>query len=124
MPTWLLIVLVVLLVLVVGGIIARQRQLARTEDRFAANLSKVNEDLAAAHAEDRGWEPSGLEAAAREAYRAQRPGVEPREVMLTQIVDRPGTNEDKAMFRFRTEGRDEVLTLGRQDGHWVFERLE
>jgi len=123
-PTWLLIVLVVLVVLVVGGIVARQRQLARTEDRFAINLSKVNEELAAAHAQDRGWEPGALEAAAREVYRQQRPGVEPREIVLVQIVDRPGTDDDKAMFRFRGEGRDELLTLGRQDGRWVFEGLE
>ena len=33
-PTWLLIVLIVLAVLVIGGYIARRRQLARTERQF------------------------------------------------------------------------------------------
>ena len=124
MPTWLLIVLIVLAILIVGGMLARQRQLARTSRRFEENLRKVNEELAAAHAEDRGWERSGLEAAAREAWRAQRPALEPADMVLVQIVDRPGTDDDKAVFRFSAEGRQHLLTLGRRDGAWVFERLD
>ena len=124
MPTWLLIVLIVLAVLVVGGMLARQRQLARTQGRFSENLAKVNEDLATAHAEDRGWERGTLEAAARAAWAQQRPGVEPGELVLTQVVDMPGTEEDKAVFRVRAQGRQQRLTLGRQDGAWVFERLD
>jgi len=123
-PTWLLIVLIVVAILVVGGYIARQRQLARTEGRFQRNLAKVNEDLAVAHAEDRGWEPAGLEAAARSAWQQERPGVEPREMVLVQILDRPGTDDDKASFRVEAGGRDQLLTLGRRDGTWVFERLD
>jgi hypothetical protein len=123
-PTWLLIVLIVLAVLVVGGMVARQRQLARTEGRFAENLSKVNEDLATAHAEDRGWALDALEAAARAAWAQQRPGVEATEMVLAQVVDRPGTDEDKAVFRLIAQGRQQRLTLGRRDGAWVFERLD
>ncbi len=122
--SWLLIVLLVFALLIVGGYIARQRQLARTEGRFQRNLAKVNEDLAAAHAEDRGWEPAGLEAAARSAWQQERPGVEPREMVLVQILDRPGTDDDKASFRVEAGGRDQLLTLGRRDGAWVFERLD
>ncbi len=122
--TWLLIILIVLALLVVGGYVARQRQLARTEDRFHRNLAKVNEDLATAHAEDRGWEPESLEAAARQAWQDQRPGVEPREMVLVQILDRPGTDDDKASFRVAAGGREQLLTLGRRDGAWVFERLD
>ncbi len=122
--TWLLIILIVLALLVVGGYVARQRQLARTQGRFQRNLAKVNEDLAAAHAEDRGWEPESLEAAARQAWQDQRPGVEPREMVLVQILDRPGTDDDKASFRVEAAGREQLLTLGRRDGAWVFERLD
>src|SRR5215207_4359394 len=112
MPTWLVIVLAV------GGAIARRRQLAATRGRFDTNLAQVNRDLAAAHAEDRGWAREGLEAAARAAYAAQRSGAEPAELTLVQIVDRPGTEEDKAVFRVAGDGREARLTLGRSNGDW------
>jgi hypothetical protein len=126
MPTWLAIVLgafvVLVIILALGGIYARRRQLERTQKSFEAHLAQVNEDLAAAHAEDRGWARDGLESAARAAYVAQR-GAEPPDLTLVQIVDRPGTDEDKAVFRVAAGGRDERLTLGRADGEWVFEEL-
>jgi hypothetical protein len=122
MPTWLAIVIGVFVALVIllaiGGIIGRRRQLAATQDRFEASLAQVNRDLAAAHAQDRGWAREGLEAAARAAYAEQR-GSEPSELTLVQIVDRPGTEEDKAVFAIGGER----LTLGRAGGEWVFEQL-
>jgi len=122
MPTWLAIVLGVfvalVIILAIGGIYGRRRQLAATQGRFDANLAQVNRDLAAAHADDRGWAREGLETAAREAYAAQR-GAEPADLTLVQIVDRPGTDEDKAVFRIGGE----QLTLGRANGEWVFEQL-
>jgi len=128
MPTWLAIVIGVLAALIVllavGGAIARNRQLDRTRGRFQAHLAQVNEDLAAAHAEDRGWAPDTLDAAAREALAAERPGAEKAELTLVQIVDLPGTDEDKAVFRVEAGDREERLTLGRSDGRWVFERLD
>jgi hypothetical protein len=119
MPTWLIIVLVVLLVLAVGGSIAARRRLAATKDRFELNLAQVNRDLAAAHAEDRGWERAPLEAAARRVYAAER-GSEPAELDLVQVIDRPGTDDDHAVFRIGHE----QLTLGRRDGEWVLEALD
>jgi len=127
MPTWLAIVLGVVVVLVillaVGGMIARRRQLDAGRGRFDAHLDQVNRELAAAHAEDRGWERDGLESAARAAYASQRDGAEPEQLTLVQIVDRPGTEDDKAVFRVTAAGREEHLTLGRREGGWVFEQL-
>ncbi len=37
------------------------------------------------------------------------------------MLDRPGTEEDKAVFRI---GDGERLTLGRRGGEWVHESLE
>jgi hypothetical protein len=120
MPTWLVIVLAVFVILAVGGAIAARRRLAQTQDRFEADLQRVNRDLAAAHAEDRGWERDALETSARQAYAAAHDGAEPPALELVQVIDRPGTDEDKAVFRCG----EERLTLGRRDGEWVLETLE
>jgi hypothetical protein len=123
--TWEIIILVVVAVIVllaVGGAVARRRQLERSQGRFDAHLSEVNRDLAAAHAEDRGWERSLLEDAARQAYASER-GSDPGELELVQVIDRPGTDDDHAVFRCGPEAR-ERLTLGRRDGQWVLEALE
>ena len=119
-----LIVLLVLLVLVValaaGGAIAQRRRMERNTGVFERELESVNRDLAAARAEDRGWERRTLESAALEAYETERPDAAAPPLTLVRIVDRPGTDEDKAIFR---AGSDEELTLGRRQGAWVLESL-
>jgi membrane protein implicated in regulation of membrane protease activity len=123
--TWEIIVLALvalIILLAVGGAIARRRQLERSQGRFDENLAQVNRDLAAAHAEDNGWERSRLEDAARQAYASER-GSDPAELELVQVIDRPGTDDDRAVFSCGPQAR-ERLTLGRRDGQWVLEALE
>jgi len=115
-PTWLIILLVVIVVLAVGGIIARTRQLRRSRPAFERSLEQVNRDLAAAAASDRGWDRATLEDAARRIYASEH-GGEPPELLLVEVRDRPGTEEDEAVFRCG----DKHLTLGRRDGEWVHE---
>ena len=114
MPTWLIIVIVVIVVLAVGGIIARTQQLKRSRPAFERSLEQVNRDLAAAAASDRGWDRATLEDAARRIYASEH-GGEPVELVLVEVRDRPGTDEDEAVFRCG----DTHLTLGRRDGQWV-----
>lgn len=111
----LIVVVILLIALAAGGAYAQKRRMKRNTGVFEDGLRSVNEDLAIAHAEDRGWERETLEAAAREAA----PGE--GELTLVRIVDRPGTDEDKAIFQVG-EG-DRRLTLGRRDGAWVRESL-
>jgi hypothetical protein len=118
MPLWLIIVLIVLVVLVVGGIIARNRQLASTRPAFERALAQVERDLVAAAASDRGWDRSLLEAAARRIV-AERFGSEPEELTLVEVIDRPGTDSDQAVFDARVGGARERVVLGRRDGDWV-----
>ena len=118
MATWLIIVLAVLLLLAVGGAIARVRQLARSRPYFDASLEHVNRDLAAAAAQDRGWDRDTLEEAARRVYTAER-GTEPKSLVLVEVLDLPGTDQDKAVFRVGSE----QLTLGRHQGEWVHDEL-
>jgi hypothetical protein len=127
MPTWLAIVIVafvaLVVILAVGGAYARRRQLEASRGRFDTHLAQINEDLAAAHAQDRGWARDALEAAARAAYATERGGAEPDDLTLVQIVDRPGTDDDRAVFRVASGEREERLTLGRRSGEWVLEQL-
>ena len=123
MPTWLIIVIVVLILMAIGGYFANRRRLTHTRPAFEARLAKVNQDLAAALAEDRGWQPERLEEAARAAWAQQRPHEEPEAVTLYEVLDRPGKQEDKAVFQFRSGGREHLLTLGRSGDEWRFESL-
>ena len=123
MPTWLIIVLVVLAILAIGGMIARAMFQKRTEAQFRTRLEQANHDLAEAAAADRGWDRETLEGATRRVYAEQR-GAEPAELLLVEVLDRPGTEEDFAVFHVEGEGRRETLTLGRRDGEWVFRSLE
>jgi hypothetical protein len=117
-PTWLIIVILVLIVLAIGGAIARSQQLKRSRPAFERSLEQVNRDLAAAAAEDRGWDRATLEEAARRIY-AEHRGGEPPELVLIEVLDRPGTDDDQAVFRCG----DAQLTLGRRNGEWVSESL-
>jgi len=112
---WLLIILIVLAVLIIGGAIARRRQLARSRPAFERALDKVNRDLAAAAATDRGWDRELLEAAARRVYAEQHGGSEPESLTLVEVIDRPGTDEDQAVF----EAAGRRVVLGRRGGDWV-----
>jgi hypothetical protein len=122
MSIWLIIVLV-LVALAVGGMIARSIYLRRSEAEFRERLHRANRDLAEAAAEDRGWDREHLEAAARRIYAEQR-GREPSELLLVEVIDRPGTEEDAAVFRCETEGKREMLRLGREADEWTLEELD
>ena len=122
MPHWLFIVLGILALLAAGGVIARLLQMRRTEAQFRARLEQANHDLAEAAAADRGWDRSTLEAAARRLYAAER-GAEPSELLLVEVLDRPGTDEDRAIFQTRGDGARHQLTLGRRGDEWVLEGL-
>ena len=81
--------------------------------------SEADAMLAAAHAEDKGWERSALENAARRAYSETYGEGDVHELHLVQVVDRPGTEEDQAVFRVVTDRGERTLVLGRRDGAWV-----
>jgi hypothetical protein len=127
MPTWAIIVLAVfgaLLLLALLGALAASLRNRRRRERFGSSLDEVDRSLADARATDRGWERGALEAAARRAFEAEQPGVEIHELTLVQVVDRPGTEEDKAVFRVVAADGRLHLTLGRVEGEWVGEGAE
>ena len=128
MPTWLAIAIVVFVALVAllaaGGIMLAGRRQRHREEGFDERIAAANQALAAAHAADRGWEPATVEAAARQAFAGERPGVEVREVTLVQVIDPPGTDDDKAVFQVAAaDGSSATVTLGRREGQWTLVSL-
>jgi hypothetical protein len=115
-----IIVVVVLLIIVlaVGGVIAVRRRERADEPALRAELEAANEALALARASDKGWERSLLEEACRAAF-AERSGAEIRDLQLVQVVDKPGTEDDQAVFRVVTEHGSEHLHLDRRGDSWV-----
>jgi type II secretory pathway pseudopilin PulG len=105
-------------VLAIGGLVISRRRAAAQEGRLRADLEEANEAQARAHAEDKGWQRDLLEQAAREAF-AERSAADIRELHLVQVVDRPGTEDDQAVFRVSTEHGAEYLHLDRHGDRWL-----
>lgn len=114
----LLIVVIVLAILITvlfaGGYAANRRRAEAEGKTLRARVQQADQHLARAHAEDKGWERGNLEHAARSAF-ADKHGREPVALHLTQVVDRPGIEEDEAVF----EADGERLVLGRSGDRWV-----
>ena len=113
-----LVVVLVIAALVVGGFVACGRRERADEAARRTELEAANQALAMARAEDRGWERSLLEEACRAAF-AERSPAEIRELELVQVVDRPGKEEDQAVFRVVTDHGAEYLHLDRRGDAWV-----
>jgi hypothetical protein len=114
-----IIVLVLLIAaLVAGGIVATGRRQRADDPALVAELDAVNEAQALAHASDKGWERSLLDEACRAAF-AERSTAEIRELQLVQVVDKPGTEDDQAVFRVITDHGSEHIHLDRHGDRWV-----
>jgi flagellar biosynthesis/type III secretory pathway M-ring protein FliF/YscJ len=114
----LVVIVVLVALLVVGGIAISQRRARAHESRLQAELEEANQALASAHADDKGWHRDLLDQAAREAF-AQRSAADVRELQLVQVVDKPGKEEDQAVFRVITDHGSEYLHLDRHGDRWL-----
>jgi type II secretory pathway pseudopilin PulG len=113
-----LVVLAVLVVLlIVGGVVASGRRRRAGEQALRAELAQANEALALAHAQDNGWDRDLMERAAQEAF-ARRSPADVRALHLVQVVDRPGTEDDQAVFRVVTDHGAEYVHLHRRGDRW------
>lgn len=108
------VLVVLLLLLAVGGYVATRRRYEADGRALHRRAQEADQHLAEAHAADKGWERSALEAAARRVY-ADRHGRDPAALMLVQVVDRPGIEEDEAVF----DADGERLVLGRTGDGWA-----
>ncbi len=109
----LIIAAVLVLLLFAGGYVANARRREAERAAIHARAREADRHLADAHAQDKGWERTVLEGAARAAY-VERHGREPERLTLVQVVDRPGVDEDEAVF----DADGEALVMGRRGGEW------
>jgi hypothetical protein len=114
----LVVIVVLVILLVIGGLVISRRRARAHEPGMETELEEANQALASAHAEDKGWHRDLLEQAAREAF-AQRSTADVRELQLVQVVDRPGTEDDQAVFRVVTDHGSEYLHLDRHGDRWI-----
>ena len=115
----LIVLAVVLLLLAAGGYVAATRRADDTEGALQDEIARAERELAKAHAGDKGWDPAVLAAAAREAAVARFGDATVGEPQLVQVIDRPGTDADQAVFRVQTaDGDEHRITLGRTAGVW------
>lgn len=120
-----LVVLGILLLLAILGAAMASRRNALGAIAFEQRLATVDRQLASAVAADRGWERGALDASARSAFAEQRPDTRIAGLQLIQVVDEPGTDEDRAIFLVTAaDGAESRLTLGRRDGAWFAAALE
>jgi type II secretory pathway pseudopilin PulG len=115
----LLVVLLVIALLATGGYVAATRRNRARERKLLDELQAAERALAQAHAADKGWDRALLESAARDAVAERFPGAQVNSMQLVQVLDRPGTDADQAIFRVETgEGDEHRITLGRTGGVW------
>jgi type II secretory pathway pseudopilin PulG len=115
-----LIVLAVLIVLLVaGGYAAATRRAKSSEGALHRELDRAERELARAHANDKGWDPAVLASAAQAAATARFGDATVGDPLLVQVIDRPGTDADQAVFLVKTaDGGEHRMTLGRAGGVW------
>jgi len=110
-----------LVLLVLGGIVASGRAARAREARLKAEVEQANQALAQAHAGDNGWDAAQMEAAARAAWSSGHPASEPITALhLVQVIDRPGTDADEAVYRLvGAGGHEHDVVLKRSGGSWT-----
>lgn len=115
-----LIVLAVLIVLLVtGGYVAATRRAKSSEGALHREIASAERELAQAHASDKGWDPAILASAAQIAATERFGDATIGDPLLVQVVDKPGTDADQAIFVVKTaDGGEHRMTLGRGGGVW------
>ena len=111
------VLVIVVAVLMAGGFVAMGRRTKSREEQLLEQLRQAERELAKAHAADKGWDPATVEAAAR-AVAQQRFGADVASLQLVQVIDKPGTDADQAVFRVQTADGEHAITLGRSGGVW------
>jgi cbb3-type cytochrome oxidase subunit 3 len=120
----LIVIAAVLVLLFIGGLIGAARRQQRGQSDYSLHLAEADRALEQARAADKGWDRPVLEAAAREALAAERPGWPYDELALVLVDDKPGVAEDRAHFVASGGDGEARVVLARRNGNWALERVE
>jgi hypothetical protein len=120
-----LIVLGVLVILFfIGGLLGARVRDRRQAGSYAQHVAEADAALEQARAGDRGWDREAMEEAAQAAIAEARGDWDFKDLHLVLVDDRPGTDEDRARFVAVAPDDECHVTLARQGGRWVAERVE
>ncbi len=114
----LIVAAIILIALFVGGLLAARAREREEAPHYEEHLREADQALERARAEDRGWEPSLLEAAVREALARSHTGIEFDELMLVLVDDQPGVHEDRAHYDAIAGDQRVRVVLTRDDQGW------
>jgi hypothetical protein len=115
---------VLVLLLFIGGLAYSARRYREQEPDFLPDVAAADRALEEARAQDRGWERSTMESAARSALQAERPDFALDELHLVLVDDRPGVEEDRAEFMAVGGGENVLVGLVRDGAGWKHDRVE
>lgn len=120
-----LIIGAILVVFFIGGLIAVSVRSRQEADSYDEHVRAADQALQQARASDRGWDREVMEGIAQSALSQSRPDFPYRDLHLVLVEDRPGMDEDRAHFvAVGEDGKEAMVVLGRQDGHWVAESVQ
>lgn len=114
----LIVVAVVLIALFIGGLAAARARDRELAPQYDEHLREADHALERARAQDRGWEPSLLEGAVREALSQSHAGTEFDDLVLVLVDDRPGVHEDRAHYEAHAGDQRVRVVLTRDDRGW------
>ena len=103
----------------VGGAFAVAARNRARADTLTEEVQRANDLLAAARADDRGWDLQAMLAVARTELADRAPAFKDESLHLVEVIDKPGIDGDRAVFRAHA-GRDAVeIELARRESSWV-----
>ena len=102
-----------------GGWVSATRRARASEEALLRELETAQRALSQAQALDRGWDRTVMDAAALDAAARRLGDGAFSQPQLVQVIDKPGTEEDQAVYRVLTgDGEEHRITLGRSGDVW------
>ncbi len=114
----LIVVAILLVVLFIGGLVAARARDREVAPHYDEHLREADRALERARAEDRGWDPALLEAAAKEALGQSHAGTTFEDLVLVLVDDRPGVHEDRAHYDAYAGDQRVRVVLTRDEQGW------
>jgi hypothetical protein len=104
--------------LFIGGLVAARARDREIAPHYDEHLREADQALERARAADRGWDPTLLESATRDALATSHPGTEFGDLVLVLVDDQPGVREDRAHYDAYAGDEPVRVVLTRDEQGW------